>query len=150
MRGNPQAQRPDSATDVSRAVDIAYNPDVGDPIQRLRAIRRAIWTPILFLSLFLALVALISVYWVAPMVEQARSGTPADRQRAVAYGTLVLILLLFLMLLGLVASFRFATRLLRREDRKPTHYVDIWKEAGRRVRTPGPDELEDSADDPAK
>jgi len=124
-------------------MDAPYNGAVPDPIAHLRRLRRALWTPILFLSLFLAAVAAIAVYWVLPMVRAAQNGTPADRQRAVAYGVLVLILLLFLLLVGLLASFRFSTWAFFSNQRKPTQYVDIWKEAGKRAKTPDAEELEE-------
>lgn len=110
--------------------------------------RRTItWAPVIFLVAFLALVALIANYWVVPMLRAVRDGTPADRQRAVIYGTLVLMLLLALLLIGLMASFRFSAWLFRPDgSRTATPYIDIWEEAGRRVLPPDPDELEEPDD----
>jgi hypothetical protein len=110
--------------------------------------RRTIsWAPVVFLVFFLALVAVIANYWVAPMLRAVRDGSPADRQRAVIYGTLVLILLLSLLLIGLLASFRFSAWLFRADGaHTPTPYIDIWEEAGRRVLPPDADELEEPDD----
>lgn len=102
------------------------------------------WAPVIFLVCFLALVGLIANYWVMPMLRAVKDGTPADRQRAVIYGTLVLILLLSLLLIGLLASFRFSAWLFRPDGtRTPTKYIDIWEESGRRVTPPTPEELEE-------
>ena len=111
--------------------------------------RRTItWAPVIFLLCFLAVVGLIADQWVMPMLRATRDGTPADRQRAMIYGTLVLILLLSLLLIGLLTSFRFSAWLFRPDTKaKPTPYIDIWKEAGRRVTPPTSDELEEPDDE---
>lgn len=120
---------------------------MADPTIQPRSFRRALWTPVLFLCLFLAAVAWVAVYWVIPMVQAAHDGAPADRQRVVAYGILVLVLLLFLLLVGLLASFRLSSWMFFSSEQKPTQYVDIWKEAGRRARTPASEELEEPGGD---
>ena len=114
-----------------------------NPRKPQRAVLRASLT---FLAGYLVLVALIANYWVVPMLRTSRGGTAADQQRAVIYGTLVLILLLTLLVIGLLASFRFSAWLLRTETREqPTEYLDIWEEAGRRVTPPTAEELEGKA-----
>ena len=116
--------------------------------EKKRPRRTITWAPVIFLVCFLAVVGLITDQWVIPMLRAVRDGTPVDRHRAVIYGTLVLILLLSLLLIGLMASFRFSAWLFRPDARsKPTAYIDIWKEAGRRVVPPTSDELEEPKDD---
>lgn len=107
--------------------------------------RRTItWAPVIFLVCFLALVGLIANYWVMPMLRAVKDGTPADRQRAMLYGMLVLILLLSLLLIGLLASFRFSAWLFRADStHTPTKYIDIWEESGRRMVAPPPEDLEE-------
>ena len=96
-----------------------------------------------FLLGFAALIAFVSRYYLIPALEAFGQANPDQRRVLSAHSRLLLFILLFILLVGLILTFRvgrfFFPRQLARKP-KPTIYPDAWAEAGRRM-TPDDDPL---------
>lgn len=90
---------------------------------------------IVFLSAFAGLVIFVAYYYLFPAMEAAKKATGPQRRLLSAHARLVLVLLLFILLCGLILTFRVGRFFLpRRQQRdKPTIYSDAWAESARRL-----------------
>ena len=90
---------------------------------------------IVFLCAFAGLVIFVAYYYLFPAMEAAKKATPPQRRLLSAHARLVLALLLFILLCGLILTFRVGRFFLpRRQQRdKPTIYSDAWVESARRL-----------------
>ena len=99
---------------------------------------RTLWAVLLYLAGFaLLLVIVTQLYLVPTLIAEHRAGvTPEQRRIMVAHSRLVMVLLLVVLVVGLLLTFRISRFFFPRqaEPRKPTQYVDAWKEAGRRLK----------------
>jgi len=107
---------------------------------------RTLWAVLLYLVGFAVLLLMVTRFYLMPtLIAEHRAGvTPEQRRILVAHSRLVMVLLLLVLLLGLLLTFRIGRFFFPRqtEPRKPTKYVDAWEEAGRRLK------LDDEQTDP--
>jgi hypothetical protein len=90
-----------------------------------------------FLAGFAGLLVFVSYYYLFPAMEAAGSATAPQRKVLAAHSRLILAIVLFIVLVGLILTFRVGRffQPSRRQPRaKPTVYPDAWAEAGRRVK----------------
>jgi formate hydrogenlyase subunit 3/multisubunit Na+/H+ antiporter MnhD subunit len=106
---------------------------------------RAIWGVAIYLIGFLILLFVVSKYYLIPAFVAEQGATPEQRRILVAHSWLILALVLFVLLVGLVLTFRVGRFFFpaTRERAKPTEYVDAWQEAGRRLRVDDEQKSED-------
>jgi len=108
---------------------------------------RTLWAVLLYLVGFAVLLLIVTRFYLMPtLIAEHRAGvTPEQRRILVAHSRLVMVLLLVVLLLGLLLTFRIGRFFFPRhtEPRKPTKYVDAWEEAGRRLKLD-----DDQADSP--
>ncbi len=97
---------------------------------------RMLWGVVIYLLGFLVLILVVSRYYLIPALVAEQTATPAQRRILVAHSWLILSLVLFVLLVGLLLTFRVSRFFFprNREQAKPTQYVDAWQEAGRRLR----------------
>jgi len=90
---------------------------------------------IAFLAAFAALVIFVAHYYLFPAMEAAKTATPPQRRVLAAHSRLVLAILLFILLCGLILTFRVGRFFLPRRGQrnKPTIYPDAWAESARRL-----------------
>ena len=102
---------------------------------------RTTWAVLAFLLLFAILIVCVSEYFLLPALSVVKDANPAQRLRLEAYSRLLLAIVLFILVVGLMLTFRIGRFFLPR-PRAPkvqTKYVDAWAEAGRRAQTPPTD-----------
>ena len=111
---------------------------------RFRA-ARTYWAVLLFLVGFGALIAFVSFYYLLPAMDAALGATPRQRRGLAAYSSLLLALVLFILFVGLMMTFRFGRFFFPRSAPPPakTKYVDAWAESGKRMSVP--DDVDDEA-----
>ena len=90
---------------------------------------------IVFLCAFAGLVIFVAYYYLFPAMEAAKKATGPQRRVLSAHARLVLALLLFVLLCGLMLTFRVGRFFVpRRQQRsKPTVYSDAWAESAKRL-----------------
>jgi len=88
-----------------------------------------------FLLLFAILLVSVSNFYLLPAMSAAKNATPDEKRRLMAYSRLLLMLVLFILFVGLVMTFRVGRFFFPRASgpRVRTKYVDVWAEAGRRL-----------------
>ena len=108
---------------------------------RPRRSGRIIWSTLVFLVGFVVLLMLVSYLYLFPALEAAQTADPAGRRQLGATARLMLAVVLFILLAGLLMSFRVGRFFLprKREPNKPTPYVDAWAESARRMKSPPAD-----------
>jgi hypothetical protein len=110
---------------------------------RARRSGRILWGTLAFMVGSAVLIVVISRWYLLPALEAARTAAPAERRTLAAHARLLLSVVLFILVAGILMTFRFGRFFLPRqrdgEPRKPTHYVDAWTESARRMQTPPPD-----------
>ena len=97
---------------------------------------------IAFLMGSAVLIIFVSRYYLYPAMQAAGNASPKDRKLLSAHASLLLALLLFMLLVGLILTFKvgqfFQPR--KRQRQKPTNYPDAWSESARRLEVPPEDE----------
>lgn len=90
---------------------------------------------IAFLAGFAVLVIFVSYYYLFPALRARQSASEPERRILAAHALLLLAVLLFILLMGLILTFRIGRFFLprRRNKARPTIYPDAWAEAARRV-----------------
>jgi hypothetical protein len=90
-----------------------------------------------FMVGFGILITIVLRYYLLPAMAAAAHATPADRAVLRAHAALVLMVLLFVIFVGWVFTFRVGRYFFPRNrvSKRPpaTQYPDAWAEAGRRV-----------------
>ena len=88
-----------------------------------------------FMAGFGALVVFVCYDYLMPAMEAAGQAAPRERRLLSAHSRLLLALLLFILLVGLILTFRVGRFFIprRRQRPKPTVYPDAWAESARRV-----------------
>ena len=104
---------------------------------------RSYWAVLLFFLGFAALITLVSFYYLMPAMDAALDATPKQRRGLAAYSWLLMALVLFIVFVGLMITFRFGRFFFPRSTPPPskTQYVDAWAESAKRVSIP--DESDD-------
>lgn len=104
---------------------------------------RTLARAITFLVAFTVFLLLVVFGYLLPALNAARDATPDERKRLAAQGSLVLLIVLFVLFAGLALTFRLGRFFFPRNSPgrlPPTPHVDVWAEAGRRMKTPPPDD----------
>ncbi len=88
-----------------------------------------------FLALFAILLILVCKFYLFPGLEAAKHATHAHRRKMAADALLLLSVLLTILLVGLLVTFRISRFFFPRptSPRTRTNVVDAWAEAGRRT-----------------
>jgi len=113
---------------------------------RVRSSRRstgaAYGRVVVFLVGFGALVIFVCRYYLLPAMEAAGKATPRQRPVLAAHSRLVLAIVLFILLCGIILTFRIGRFFLpRHQHRKQrTVYPDAWAESAQRLDVPGDDQ----------
>ena len=111
------------------------------PLSTLRP-ARTIWAVFAYMAAFGLIIALVSHYYLIPAIVAAHGASPEQKKMLAVYSRLLLTVVLFVLWVGLLLTFRvgrfFFPR--RREPVSPTKYVDAWQEAGRRLKVEGDDD----------
>jgi heme/copper-type cytochrome/quinol oxidase subunit 2 len=77
-----------------------------DPISPRRAFHRTLWATVAFLIAFVALLSLVADYFMRPAVQAAHVATPPERRELSAISILLLVILLTMLTVGLLLTFR--------------------------------------------
>jgi hypothetical protein len=95
-----------------------------------------------FLLLFAILLVCVSNFYLLPAISAAKNATPDEKRRLMAYSRLLLAIVLFILFVGLVMTFRIGRFFFPRptKPRVQTKYVDVWAEAGKRLDTEDADD----------
>jgi hypothetical protein len=103
---------------------------------------RTPWAVLLFLIGFAVLIAFVSFYYLMPAMDAALDAPPRQRRHLAAYSWLLMSLVLFILLVGLMMTFRFGRFFFPRTTPPPakTKYVDAWAESGKRIAVPREDD----------
>jgi predicted PurR-regulated permease PerM len=109
---------------------------------------RSIIAVLIFLSLFCGLLALVVLFYINPVLEQASHLSRTDpeqlrkRHAIAANAMLVLMLMLTLLVVGLLMTFRISRFFFPRPTppRIRTKVIDAWAEAGKRLEEKKADE----------
>lgn len=93
---------------------------------------------------FTLLLLAVSHFYLIPAYKAFAAGNPAQQKALSITAALVLTLILFILLAGLLLSFRVGRFFWRKTSHRPapTKYTDAWKESGRRMELPNRDEPE--------
>jgi hypothetical protein len=107
---------------------------------------RTYWAVLLFFVGFAALICLVSFYYLMPAMEAALDATPRQRRGLAAYAWLLMALVLFILLVGLMMTFRVGRFFFPRSTPPPakTQYVDAWAESAKRVSVPDEEDEDDA------
>jgi hypothetical protein len=99
---------------------------------------RVHWAAIAFLVVFAAVALWIAYYAMQPVAQATQHASDEEKRRIVAWFRLLLAVLLFILIAGLVLTFRFGRLFFPRPTppRTKTPYVDAWAESAKRVRVP--------------
>jgi hypothetical protein len=110
---------------------------MNEPSPRSRG-GRSYFRVVAFLLGFAAILVVVCFYYLFPAMEAAQQGTPRDRKTLSAVSWLVLAVVLFVLIVLLLLSFRISRFFFPRASppRSRTTYVDAWSESGKRMRTP--------------
>src|SRR5205085_742050 len=107
---------------------------------------RTLVAVVIYLVSFGILLALVSKYYLIPaLIAKQTTDNPKAKEVLAASSRLILCLVLFVLLMGLLLTFRIGRFFFprKRDPMKPTPYTDIWSEAGRRLKVP-PEEDEEA------
>ncbi len=116
-----------------------------DPIPPSQRMRRAIWATAAFLIGFAILLAVTVFVYLIPAIEAARSADESGRKALSAYSSLLLAVVLFVIGVGLMLTFRVHRFFFPSRYVKPTKgypQQSAWEISGERVYTPTAEELE--------
>ena len=96
---------------------------------------RTPWALMVYLLSFGILVAIISHYYLIPALQAAANASPRERRLLSANSLLLMAVVLFILGVGLLLTFRVGRFFFPRqgEKRTQTRYIDAWAEAGRRL-----------------
>lgn len=105
---------------------------------------RIVWATLAFTLGFALLIVVVSRWYLLPALEVFQEATASEKRQLSAHSTLLLAILLFILVAGLLLTFRFGRYFIPRagEPQKPTQHVDAWAEAGKRVSAPPRDDSE--------
>jgi hypothetical protein len=134
------SRAPRWTTRILPAVSSAEAPQSLSRRDRSRRSGRILWGTLAFMVGSAVLILVISRWYLLPALEAARNAAPAERRALAAHARLLLAVVLFIVIAGVLMTFRFGRFFLPRqrdgEPRRPTQYVDAWTESARRMQTP--------------
>ena len=110
---------------------------------------RILWATLAFMAGFAVLIVVVSHYYLLPALETFQGATRAEKRQLSAHSSLLLAIILFILVAGILLTFRFGRYFVPRlgEKPKPTKYVDAWAESAKRVSVPPRDDPDDDADE---
>jgi hypothetical protein len=116
---------------------------------RTRPAGRVLWATLAFMAGFAILLAFVSRWYLIPAMQAAQDATGPEKQQIVAHSRLLLAVVLFILVAGILLTFRFGRYFIPRagEKAKPTQYPDAWAESAKRVSVP-PRDRDDEDDEP--
>ena len=119
------------------------HPPTADRLSRARVGRT--WLPLLFLAGFGVALAVLSHVYLLPALREAQVASPKERERLAGGALLVLVVVMFVLVAGLLLTFRIGRFFFPRDvpRRKPTEYVDAWAESAKRMPTPPAESAEE-------
>ncbi len=96
---------------------------------------RTILSVLCFLLLFLMLLSMMSHFYIIPSLDAAKHMDHAQRRKLAADALLLMVLMLTLLMIGLLITFRISRFFFPRptSPRSRTKVVDAWAEAGKRM-----------------
>src|SRR5687768_5077529 len=102
---------------------ISPMPLPGDPHHRFR---RSMWAMVAYLAGFAVLITFIAWYYLIPAMQAASDATPRQKQQLSAYSLLLMALVLLIVFVGIVLTFRVSRFFFPRPPlaRSQTKYVD--------------------------
>jgi heme/copper-type cytochrome/quinol oxidase subunit 2 len=114
------------------------------PAQSDRHSGRSILPYVGFMGLFAILLALVSRWYLLPAMDAFNHAQPDQRRLLALHALLLMTLLLVILGIFLILTYRLGRTLLRppQAPRKPTPHVDAWTEAGRRFKEKNDEESE--------
>lgn len=97
---------------------------------------RTPWSLLAFLLAYVVLLIVLSRVYLIPALQVIGSATEKERRLLSAHSLLLLAVVLFILGVGLVLTFRIGRFFFPRPTptRTQTRYVDAWAEAGRRAK----------------
>jgi len=103
---------------------------------------RTPWALILYLLAYFALLIVLLRVYLIPATRAFAGATSRERQLLSANSLLLLSVILFILIVGLILTFRVGRFFFPRptERRVQTRYVDAWAEAGKRAEIETDDE----------
>src|SRR5437868_15255385 len=103
------------------------------------------WGALLFLVGFTILLILVCSYYLLPAMDAALHATDREKRGLMAYSRLMLAIILFILIAGMMLTFRFGRFFFPRPTapRTRTKYVDAWAESEKRKQVPPEDDDED-------
>jgi len=96
---------------------------------------RTIPAVLAFLLMFAIVLVLVSDMYLLPAMSAAKDANPAEKARLAAYSRLLLAVVLFVLFVGLLLTFRIGRFFFPKPQSPPvkTKYIDAWTEAGKRL-----------------
>ncbi|MDB5302416.1 MAG: hypothetical protein JWO87_4079 [Phycisphaerales bacterium] len=97
---------------------------------------------LIYLVGYVVLLVFVSWYYLFPALVATRGADPLQRKLLSAHATMILALVLFILMAGLLLTFRIGRFFRPRQSPpgKPTEYIDAWTESARRMKTPEEEE----------
>jgi hypothetical protein len=88
-----------------------------------------------FLLLFAVLIVMVSQWYLLPTLSYFNTATKAEKKEIAVYARLLLSVLLVVLLIGLMLTFRIGRFFFPPPKEPPvkTKYIDAWAEAGKRA-----------------
>ena len=107
---------------------------------------RTLAAVVIYLVLFGLVVAAVSRFYLLPALNKAQVAAPEEKKRLAGQALLVMVVVLFVLLAGLVLTFRVGRFFFPRPpvQRRKTEYVDAWAESAKRMPTPPADEADEA------
>jgi hypothetical protein len=108
---------------------------------------RILWATLAFVAGFAILLAFVSRWYLIPAMQAAQTAQGIEKRQLVAHSRLLLAIILFILVAGILLTFRFGRYFVPRvgEPQKPTQYTDAWAESAKRVSVPPRDDEDDEA-----
>ena len=94
------------------------------------------WAMVAYLAGFAVLITFIAWYYLIPAMQAASDATPRQKQQLSAYSLLLMAIILLIVFVGIVLTFRVSRFFFPRPPHAPparTKYVDAWAESAKRL-----------------
>lgn len=104
------------------------------------------WAMVAYLLGFAVLITFVAWYYLIPAMRAASDATPPQRQQLSAYSLLLMAVVLLIVFVGIVLTFRISRFFFPRPTlgRTQTKYVDAWAESAKRIDVDAPDDDDDA------
>src|SRR3954464_9716038 len=114
------------------------------PSPRPRRTGQAHWTVLAFMLGFTILLVAISWYYLFPAFDAAKAADQSGKHKLAATSSLLLAVVLFVLISGILMTFRVGRFFFPRPTpkRTQTQYIDAWSESAKRLQ-PDPDPDDD-------